>query len=184
MKKRIISLLCVSLFIAVTHLMAKDGLYYHHGLTNCYSLTNNVAEMPTLNLLGVLYESLGKDNSSQLFTKNGFQLIDKKSKKEESDTEEEYTYTVFKYAYKIKYDMVNGEGYMNVECVYSPTAGDPSMTIRCDNTTWESMREKAKNTLKKFFDDSYFLGDYYYIGFENKGIITITSEVSITWEQE
>ena len=80
--------------------------------------------------------------------------------------------------------MVNGEGYMNVECVYSPTAGDPSMTIRCDNTTWESMREKAKNTLKKFFDDSYFLGDYFFIGFENKGIITITSEVSITWEQE
>ena len=186
-KYRIISLVCVSVFISVTHLMAKDGSYCHQNLINSYGLTNNVAEMPTLNLLSVLYESLGKDNSSQLFAQNGFQLLDKKSKKEESDPEfeEQYSYTVYKYTYKIKYDLVNGEGYMNVECVFSPTYGEPSMTIRCDNTTWEDMKGKAKKRLKTFFsENNYFLGDYYFIDFENKGVITITGENSISWGQE
>ena len=171
--------------MSVTHLMAKDGFYCHQNLINSYGLTDNVAEMPTLNLLSVLYESIEKDNSSQLFAQNGFQLLDKKSKEEESDYEGESSYMVYKYTYTIKYDLVNGEGYMNVECVYSPTNGEPSMTVRCDNTTWEDMKGKAKERLKTFFSENNFiLGDYYYIGFENKGVITITGENSISWGQE
>ena len=143
----------------------------------------NGTEMPSLNTLSALFESLGKDNSSSLFSHHGFQLVDKKSKKEESDYEgdEHTTYTINKDSYKISYKLVNGDGYMKIECVYSPEDyGEPSMTILCDNATWDSMKEKADRILKVFSQNYYWL-DGGFIGFEKKGIITLTLENSISW---
>ena len=140
------------------------------------------AGMPSFSQLSLLYESIGKNNSSQQFAQNGFQLVDKESKEEEDDEyDEPSTYTVYKYSYKTRYNLVNGEGYMNAECVYSPNFGDPSMTIRCDRDTWDYMKNTAKNTMKEFSTNCYFLNNYAFIGFENTNIITITSENSISW---
>ena len=136
------------------------------------------ATPPTIQELGMMFSSITKNEKILDY---GFKLIDKKSK---SDDDEVYgDYTIYKEIYEKYYKIGDSgkDGQMTIECVYSPTYGDPSMTLKCDTETWNYMKNTAKNTMKELSPNYFFLNEYAYIGFTNTNIITITSECSISW---
>ncbi len=148
----------------------------------------NEAEPPTIQELGMMFDLLTKGECSKV-TEYGFKFVNKESRREESEYEGGEDYTLFKEIYEKHYKMIDSnndihnlaDGFMIINCVYSPDHGDPSMTIKCDEVTWNYMKNSASNTMKEFGDNTYFLTTGNFIGFAKTNEITITSEASVSW---
>ena len=125
------------------------------------------------------------------FSSYGYHLVNKESKKEENDYEyadsvDNDYYTLYKELYEKKYEIVNKnhkfqDGRMTLECVYSPTFGEPSMTLTCNTETWNSLKATAQKTLKAFDTNYFFIEEYAFIGFDNTNVVTFTCENSVSW---
>lgn len=148
----------------------------------------NEAEPPTIQELEMMFDLLTKGECGKI-TGYGFKFVNKESRREESEYEGGEDYTIFKEIYEKHYKMIDSnndihnlaDGFMIINCVYSPDHGDPSMTIKCDEVTWNYMKNSASNTMKEFGDNTYFLTTGNFIGFANTNEITITSEASVSW---
>ena len=135
---------------------------------------------PSIQKLGVLFSDMTEGKKSAL-KDYGFILVDKKTKKEVSEYDEEMEYEVVKEVYILHYNTTSGDKTMTATYVYADSYGEPSMIIECDTDTWENLKMEAKNSLKKFGDNSFFLNNFSFISFNRKGIIEITTECSISW---
>ena len=136
---------------------------------------------PSVQKLGVLFSDMTEGKKSAL-KDYGFTLVDKKTKKEASEYEDDdYEYVVIKEVYTLHYNSTTGDKTMTATYVYSDSYGEPSMTIECDKDTWDYLKTEAKSSLKKFGDNSFFLNNFSFISFNRKGIIEITTECSISW---
>ena len=142
--------------------------------------------LPSVQRLGALYNDMYEGKLSAL-KDDGFILVDKQTKKETSDYEEDEEYEITKEVYVLHYSFFNANNSTNVQkemtatYVYSPSYGDPRMIIDCDTETWNEMKASSISTLKQFVDNSYFLDNSSFISFNKKGVIEITTENSITW---
>lgn len=146
----------------------------------------NVNEMnstiPSVQEIGVLFTDMEKGKSSAL-KDYGFTLEDKQSKKVEDEYgDEEITYMVNKETYSLKYKLYDSDGYMKVTYVSAKDFGEPSMSIICDEESWEQLKREAESSLKLLVDNFYYLSISSFISFPRKGQIKITTENSITWD--
>lgn len=136
---------------------------------------------PSVQRLGVLFSDMAEGKKSAL-KDYGFTLIDKKTKKEVSEYEDDDSeYVVIKEVYTLHYNTTTGDKTMTATYVYADSYGEPSMIIECDTDTWENLKKEAKGTLKHSGDNSFFLNKYSFMSFDSKGIIEIITECSISW---
>ena len=147
--------------------------------------SKETAEIPSIQKIGSMFDDMLKGKMSAL-TDYGFSMDDKQTKTESEEEEgidgtSSYKYVVVKEIYSLNYKLYEKDGNMRVSYVYSKDYGGPSMTINCDSESWEQLKREAETTLKELSDDSYWLSTNSYVSFPKKGVISITSEDSISW---
>ncbi len=146
---------------------------------------NNQIHMPSVQKIGSLFDDMLNGNSTAL-KDYGFIFENRQTKKIQSDYEEDETeYEIVKEVYSHRYQISDintvTEGHMRTTCVFAKGYGDPAMTIECDTKSWEYLQAEVEASLKVFSDNYFFLNNYCFIGFQKKGVITITTESSVSW---
>lgn len=136
---------------------------------------NNDVEMPTIQMISKFFDDLENGKSNALID-YGFTLVDKQAKMKEFEDYDE----VIKEVYSLNY---KDDGHMKITYVYAKNYGNPSMTIECDDKSWDELKRVAENYLKPYGNYYFILNERResFIGFYQNGTITITLEDSISW---
>lgn len=142
-------------------------------------------EMPSILKLGTLFDDLVEGRSTALLD-YGFIMEDRQTQMQMSEYYDEDDpnayYEVVKDVYYMKYKRGDNDGYMRANYVYAQNYGDPRMTIECDADSWEQLLLYAEHSLKKDYNNTFVLGNSY-VTFEENGVINITEECSVSWNE-
>ncbi len=163
----------------------KDSLVNNQVGKTTQNEVNDQIRMPSVQKIGGLFDDMVNGNSTAL-KDYGFIFENRQTKKflsdyEDDETEYEMVKEVYSLRYKISVANSVKEGNMRATYVFAKSYGDPAMTIECDTKSWEYLQAEAKASLKVFSDNYFFLNNYCFIGFQKKGVITITTESSVSW---
>lgn len=163
----------------------KDSLVYNQVGKTKQNEVNDQIRMPSVQKIGGLFDDMVNGNSTAL-KDYGFIFENRQTKKflsdyEDDETEYEMVKEVYSLRYKISVANSVKEGNMRATYVFAKGYGDPAMTIGCDTKSWEYLQAEAKASLKVLSDNYFFLNNYSFIDFQKKGVITITTESSVSW---